>query len=253
MESVKDLLSDQLKGKNHAQGVLCFLFRETLLWRRVNLIVWNKRLTAYFEKPHNQEKPDKGNLNKALLNDDLPWAGFKKAVDFLSPLQAILQMEYTWADGSSTTYELVIDPAADERRYYSDKLVYDSCNVFNGIKKPTSTLGYMFRHIIADQKIDDVKWEQLFVDYGENPVNNVGVDKPTLVSSIGQLKRSLLEGKLSWNVFRRGILLLKPQQEKYTIKWKWTDDPRLLVSMPDQEFSATIVNPHSESLKCKKS
>lgn len=249
MESVKDLLTDPLKGKNHAQGVLGFLFRETLLWRRVNLIVWNKRLTAYFEKPHNQEKPDKGNLNKALLNDDLPWAGFKKAVDFLSPMQATLQMDYTWADGSSTSYEIIIDPAADEKRYYSDIFTYDGCSVFDKIKKPTSTLGYLFRHIISQEGIDEAKWEQLFIDYAENPVNNVGIDKPTLNSSIGQLKRSLLDGKLSWNVFRRGILLLKPKQEVYTIKWKWTDDPRLLMSMPDEQYSATIVNPYCEKAK----
>ncbi|WDS62213.1 hypothetical protein [Pseudomonas phage D6] len=246
MESVKDLLTDPLKGKNRAQGVLCFLFREVLLWRRVNQIVWNKRLTAYFEKPHNQEKPDKGNLNKALLNDDLPWAGFKKAMDFLSPMEAKLVMDYTWRDGSSTTYEILIDPAADEAKQYKEIFTYEGCNVFTKAKKPVSTLAYLFRHIVAKEGVDEVQWEKLFQDYSENPVNNVGVKKSELNSTISMMKRALLDGKLSWNVFRRGILLLKPQKEVYTLKLKWTDDPHLILSMPDAEYSATIENPYSE-------
>ncbi len=246
MDSVKDLLTDPLKGKNRAQGVLCYLFRETLLWRRVSQIVWNKRLSAYFEKPHNQEKPDKGNLNKALLNDDLPWAGFKKAIDFLTPLEAKLVMEYHWWDGSSTSYEIIIDPAADEKEYCKDIFTYDKCEVFTKAKKPVSTLAYLFRHIIANHGVDQERWEQLFTDYSANPVNNVGVKKSELTQDISMMKRSLLEGKLSWNVFRRGILLLNPKQETYTIKYKWTRDKHLMASMPDVEYSAVIANPYSE-------
>lgn len=246
MESVKDLLTDQLKGKNRAQGALCFLFREILLWRQVNQIVWNKRLVAYFEKPHNQEKPDKGNLNKALLNDDLPWAGFKKAIDFLSPLEAVLVMEYEWPDGSSTSYDVLMDPTADESIYCKDKFTYDDKKIFGKAKKPVSTLAYIFRHIVTQEGIDEKSWEKLFVDYMENPVNNVGVKKSELTQDVSMMKRSLLEGKLSWNVFRRGILLLGPKQEKYTLKVKWTRDKNLLASVPDADYSATIVNPYSE-------
>ena len=67
MDSVKDLLADPLKGKKHAQGILCYLFREVLLWRKVNYFTWSRLLTMYFERPHNAVKPDKGNLNKALI------------------------------------------------------------------------------------------------------------------------------------------------------------------------------------------
>lgn len=242
MESVKDLLSDPLKGKNHAQGVLCFLFREVLLWRRVNTIVWNKRLNAFFEKPHNQEKPDKGNLNKALLNDDLPWAGFKKAIDFLSPLEARLLMEFTWGDGRTVSYEIPIDPAANEKTHLADVLKYDTNKVFANAKKPIGTLAYLYRHIVDQEGIDETAWDKLFQEYADNPINNYGVKKAELNSNVSQLRRGLMENKLSWNQFRRGILLLKPQQEKYTLKLKWTDDPNLLRSMPDDAFSAEIVN-----------
>lgn len=245
MESVKDLLSDPLKGKNHAQGVLCFLFREVLLWRRVNTIVWNKRLNAYFEKPHNQEKPDKGNLNKALLNDDLPWAGFKKAIDFLSPLEARLNMAFTWSDGRTVEYEIVIDPAADEKTHYKDILTCDTSNVFAKEKKPISTLTYLYRHIIDKEKVDDAAWEKLFQDFADNPVNQYGVSKAELNSNVSQLRRALLANKLSWNQFRRGILLLKPQKEVYTLKLKWTNDPNLVRSMPDDSFKAEVINQHS--------
>lgn len=244
MESVKDLLTDPLKGKNRAQGVLCFLFREVLLWRRVNQIVWNKRLTAYFEKPHNQEKPDKGNLNKALLNDNLPWAGFKKAIDFLSPLEAKLVMDFTWRDGSSTSYEVLIDPAADEKLQYKDIFTYEGCNVFAKAKKPISTLAYLFRHIVAKEGIDETRWEELFQEYANCPTNTVGVNKTELNSTISQMKRALLDNKISWDVFRRGILLLGARSETYTLKLKWTTDPHLLISMPDAEYSATIDNPY---------
>lgn len=246
MESVKDLLTDPTKGRNRSQGVLCYLFREVLLWRRVNQIVWNKRLTAYFEKPHNQEKPDKGNLNKALLNDDLPWAGFRKAIDFLSPLEAKLVMDFTWGDGRSASYEILIDPAADEALQYKNIFTYNECSVFAKAKKPTSTLAYLFRHIIAKEGIDEAGWDELFNRYADNPVNNVGILKTELNSSVSMMKRELLGAKLSWKLFRRGMLLLNPQQETYTLKLRWTDNPHMLVSMPDAEYSATIVNPYSE-------
>lgn len=245
MESVKDLLTDPLKGKNRAQGVLCFLFREVLLWRRINQIIWNKRLNAYFEKPHNQEKPDKGNLNKALLNDDLPWAGFKKAIDFLSPLEARLHMEFTWSDGRTVEYEIVIDPAADEKTHYRDTLTYDQCDTFKKAKKPVSTLAYLFRHIVAQEGVDEAGWEKLFQEYADNPVNQYGVKKTELNSNVSMMRRALLESKLSWNQFRRGILLLKPQKEIYSLKIKWTDDPIMLKSLPDDKFVAEVVNQYN--------
>lgn len=244
MESVKDLLTDQLKGKNQAQGVLCLLFREVLLWNKVSQIAWNKRLTAYFEKPHNQEKPDKGNLNKALLNDHLPWAGFKKAMDFLSPIEAKLSMEFTWADNRVVSYEILIDPAADESKYCSDIFVSAGCPVFAKAKKPTSTLAMLFRHIVAKENIDEAKWEQLFQEYANCPTNTVGVNKVELNSTLSQMKRALLDGKMSWDVFRRGILLLGVRSETYTLHVRWSDDPKVKISCPDASYSAVINNPY---------
>jgi hypothetical protein len=244
MESVKDLLTDPLKGKNRAQGVLCFLFREVLLWRRINQIVWNKRLEAYFQKPHNRIKPDKGNLNKAFLNDDMSWAAFKKGIDFLSPVEATLVFEYIWSDDTVSTYEVKIDPVTSEKEFGLELFPYDRDGIFSNGKKINSTLALMYRHITSTQIDSFEQWEQLFTKYIDDPTNNVGISKTDLQSSVSMLKKSLLEGKFSWMTFRRGILLMTPKQEKYTLKLKWTDDPQLLRNMPDEEYPVTIINPY---------
>lgn len=244
MESVKDLLTDPLKGKNQAKGVLCYLFREVLLWRRIKQVVWNKRLDAYFEKPHNRVKPDKGNLNKAFLNDDMSWAGFKKGIDFLSPESADLVFEYTWKDDQVTQIRVPIDPVTSEKDFGLTLFPYDAKDVFAQGKKIQSTLALLYRHIVTLKGYNSESWEQLFTDYINNEVNQVGITKQELTSSASMLKRELLNGKFSWNTFRRGILMMSPKAEKYTLELKWTTNPKLISAMPDEQFSVSIINPY---------
>jgi hypothetical protein len=254
MDSVKDLLRDKLKGQRHAQGVLCALFREVLLWKGITLLMWNRRLTTYFEKPHNMEKPDIGNLNKTLLNDDLPWIAFKKAIDFLGPLSAKLDIEIEKADGSVSKYWLWVDPTEDEANSkVNQHLVLGDCEVFKNAKKPDSILAILFRHIIEQEGIDQAKWDQLFVDYQNDPVHNVGVTAKDVSSNSNTLRRSLLSDTLSWNVFRKGILLLKPRSESYTLHMHWTDDPKLKEFSEDGYHRIYVPNPHWDATNAKDS
>lgn len=248
MDSVKELLSDQLKGKNRAQGVLCYLFREVLLWRKINTFAWNKRLQAYIEKPHNKKKgdTDKGNINKALLNDDMNWSSFKKGIDFFSPMLATLDIELTWDDGRTSTYQIVVDPTEDEVKLGTNHFPFEHCEVFKDAKPPKSLIAHLFRHIVAEEGIDNAKWEKLFVDWENNPYNTVGMSPKDIKGNINTLRRSILEPKVSWNVFRRGILLLRPRQERYTLTLKWTDDPNLK-AIADSVHEVTITDPYREN------
>lgn len=221
--SVRDLLADPLKGTNRAQGILCYLFRHVLLWRNVNLFSWNRRTTIYFKKPHNQDNPDKGNLNKALTTDDFTWSTFKKAVDFLNPVSAVLIITLTWRAGHKSEYSIVIDPAEAEDdlslNTFSD-LPLES-DVFAEQKQPTNTLARLYRQIIVRERIDVTRWNALLEKYVKNPLNGVAQNQKEQATAISAFQRELFHPRMSWNVFRRGILLLNPVEEEYRLKLRW--------------------------------
>lgn len=256
MDSIKDLLSDPLKGSKHAAGVLCYLFREVLLWRGnnngkgrgVNQFTWNKLSRNYFAKPHNQINPDKGNLHKALKADDMPWNGFKTAVDFLSPVEATLEVKLNWIDHSQSTYVVNVDPLEDELHPVTNNFPWQHCELFSDRKPSTTLMSHLFRHIVATEgaKHEDIKlwWAKLFEDYATNPVNVVGLPQKEINTNANNLKRSLLDPNMSWNTFRRGIYLMHPRSEEYTLTMRWTDDPIALKSFPDTVVNAVIVDPY---------
>lgn len=248
MDSVKDLLSDPLKGKKSAEGILCYLFREVLLWRNVNWFVWNRRLTAYFEKPHNRENPDKGNLNKALKANDMNWSGFRKAIDFLSPAVATLDIHLVWEGDKRHSFKIYIDPSKDELDPTVNDFRYDGCEIFDGAKPAKSLMTQLFRHIMHEvsKDVPDQKlwWEQLFDDYVKNPVNVVGLPQKEINSNVNALRRSLLDPKISWNGLRRGLHLLYPKAEEYTLTLQWSTDPEVRANLPDSVHPIKIANPY---------
>lgn len=227
VDSVKELLSDPLKGLRRSQGVLCYLFRHVLLWRKVNQFSWNKRLNLYFEKEHNKKNPDKGNLNKALCQDDLTWGSFKKAIDFLNPISAVLKIELTWRSGLTSTYSIVIDPAEDESDPALNTFDTNQSEVFVDQKKPANTLARLFRRIVTSEGIDLTRWQGLFDEYAKNPINGIPQTRREMNTEISALQRSLLDPRMSWNTFRRGILVLNPVQEEYILSLRWTNDPNI--------------------------
>lgn len=248
MDSVKDLLSDPLKGTKRAQGVLCYLFREVLLWRKVTQFTWNRLLTNYFEKPHNQVKPDKGNLNKVLIADDMNWQAFRKAIDFLNPQKAFLDIKLHWKDGSFSEYRVVIDPTDDEAKPTVNEFNWDDCILFNTAKPPALLMAHLFRYIAKNEgaKTPDIQvwWEKLFDDYTKNPANVVGMSQTEINKNVQGLKRAIIDPRLSWNGFRKGLHLLRPKAEEYTLTLQWTDDPELKRTLPDSVHPIHIADPY---------
>lgn len=227
MDSVRELLSDSRKGVKRAQGVLCFLFRDALIWRKVDQFSWNRRLRLYFEKPHNRNNPDKGNLNKALIHDDFTWGAFKKAIDFLDPVSATFTVIITWRSGRTSSYTIVIDPAEDESDPALNTFDFQESEVFADHKKPANTLSRLFRRIVSTEGIDVTRWNALFDEYARNPLNGIPQTKRERNSAISALQRDVLDPRMSWTVFRRGLLVLNPVQEEYILTLRWTDDPKV--------------------------
>lgn len=241
MESVKELLGDPLKGTTRAQGVLCYLFRDVLLWKKFTIFTWNKRVNLFFEKPHNAVKPDKGNLNKLLKADSMMWAGFVKAVDFLNPAEANFHLSFTWGE-TKKEYVIPIDWINPELGNPDYNVKY--CDVFNKAKAPITSMAKLFRYIVTDLGYDRVSWEKQFEEFLNNPVNTAGdVQKSEVANNVNTLKRTLLDGQLSWNTFRRGILIMAPDVEEYRLELIWTKDPKLADIKPSNH-TAIIKNPY---------
>lgn len=248
MDSVKDLLSDPLKGTKHAQGVLCYLFREVLLWRKVNWFHWNRLLTMYFEKPHNQINPDKGNLNKVLKANDMNWQAFNKAIDFLSPHKAYLDIRLHWRDGSFSEYRINIDPTDNVTYPKSNDFNWYECEIFKETKDPALLTANLFRYVVACEgaKQPDLMlwWESLFEQYTRNPANVVGLAPNEISKSIQQLRRAIMDPRLSWNGYRKGIHLLRPKAEEYTLTLQWADNEQLRKTLPDSVHPIYIADPY---------
>lgn len=222
--TVKDLLADPLKGTNKAQGILCYLFRHVLLWRKINQFAWNKRAQLYFEKPHNRDNPDKGNLNKALTQDDFTWGNFKKGIDFLNPVSATLIIRLTWKSGRVSSYAIKIDPAEDEADPALNVFGEEESDVFQDQAKPSNTLARLYRRIISEEGIDITRWNALLEEYAKNPLHGIAQNRRDINSAINALQRDLLTPRMSWNRFRKGILLLNPVKEEYILEMRWTKD-----------------------------
>lgn len=238
MDSVKDLLSDQKKGCENAQGILCFLFRRALLWRRVTMIHWNKRAAKYFEKPHNKNKPvDKGNLNKALITDDMTWGSFVKGIDFLGPVKATFDIVLSWPDKTQSVYSIVIDPAVEEEGGVGENDFEGVTDIFDTQSQPVTTLARLYRHILFKEDVTLSKWNGLVDAYIENPLNGLSTDPTDKTGHASTLKRSVLDTKMSWTVFRRGIKVLNPVSEVYTLRLYWTDDPVAIEQDPISSFT----------------
>lgn len=248
MESVRDLLADPLKGTRQAQDILCYLFREVLLWRKINQRIWNRKQEIFFEKPHNHDFQDRGNLNKLLKADTMQWTAFKRAMDFLDPVRCTFEIRLTWKDLTESSYLVKVDPTEPD-----DKLTVnsfpDESGIFQGNKPSKTLVAHLLRHILAVESAKQSKdprewWNDLFTQYESNPINTVGLTQKEINSKISSLRRALTDERLSWNNLRRGIYLLSPIKEQYILTLHWTDNPKLKVASPDSIHEITIVDPY---------
>lgn len=240
MDSVKDLLSDNNRGQKRARGVLCYLFRSVLLWKKMTWFRWNRLQDIYFNKPHNAKNPDRGNLNKTLIADELTWGSFKKAIDFLNPISATLTVELTWPSGLSSSYTIVIDPAEDESDPALNTFTEEHV-VFDKKKRPASQLARLFRQIVSKENITLDRWNACFDQFVKNPMNGIEQTPQAQKAAISSLQRDVTAPRMSWTIFRRGLLVLGPVKETYTLHIRWSDDPN--VADAEDSYSLEITDP----------
>lgn len=251
MDSIKQLLTSSDKGTGRAQGILCYMFRNTLLWTKMSYHHWVRATNFYFEKPHNRKNPDRGNLNKALIQDDLSWGSFKKGLDLLSPYKATLTIILTWKSGKTSTYTVDIDLVEDEKDVVLVDLTkeYEETNLLAAIQerhknKPKNTLARLYSQILGREGVDLTRWHALLDEYVKNPINGLYLSpKKEIATTISSIQRQLYEPRLSWNNFRKGLLVLGPVQEDYILRLEWVPEVKCFDDVT--ETHVTITDPFS--------
>lgn len=247
MESIKDMLLDPLKGKNQAQNILTFLFREVLLWRKVTLRLWNKKVESFFERPYNKDYQDRGNFNKAIKSNEMQWPTFKRGMDVLEPSSAVMTLKLTFADHVSE-YSFILDPEEDEVALNVNSLPWQDCKIFTRSKPAENLLTHLIRHIYADQSKgvkSETKWFNNKVqEFIQEPRNVMGFDEKELSSFQSTLKKDVTDPRLTWNKLRRAIHVLKPLKEEYTLTLSWPVTSHLVKPLPDTVIKIEITDPH---------
>ncbi|ARV77356.1 hypothetical protein FDI21_gp187 [Pseudomonas phage Noxifer] len=249
MDNIKQLLTSSDKGRSRAQGILCYMFRNTLLWHNLTYHRWVRATNFYFEKPHNAKNPDRGNLNKALIQDDLSWASFKKGLDLLNPYKAILTIELTWKSGKRSTYAVEIDLVEDEDDVIlTSPLDVADTDLLTMIKerqknKPLNTLARFYSRILQAEGVDNTRWTALLDEYAKNPLNGFTGTKKETAGTISSIQRQLFEPRLSWNNFRKGLTILGPIQEDYILRLEWIPEVKRCEDVT--ETHVTIRDPFS--------
>jgi hypothetical protein len=222
---VKRLLLDPNKREGSAAGVLCYLFRNVLVWKKVSITSWNNRLNMFIERPHNRNNTDKGNINKKLVQDDFTWANFKEAIDFLNPVSAVLVIHLDWGKDKSSEYRVVIDPAVDE----SDILfVVDKEHENNkpfGERAPLNTLARLYQNIVTNEGLTSEAWEKRVSDYVNNPWAGMAKSKQRANDLTASLQNDLRAPRLTWQKFRIGLMVLNPEVVTYTLQMRWSKKP----------------------------
>lgn len=221
-QQVKELLSDPFKGRSRAKGVLCYMFRDALVARRVNQFTWNKRLKAFMKKPHNKNLADTGNLNKNFSRDEFTWPKFKQAIDFLNPHKATFIVELVWRNGRESRYPIVLDFTEKEDHPALDDLEgKQTTDLFRDRAQPTTTLTRLFQRILIDEHIDVRRWNALVDAYVHNPESGVEQTRSDIQTEISSINKALFGASITWNNFRKGMLILNPQQVAYILELQW--------------------------------
>lgn len=241
------MLLDPLKGKNQAQNILTFLFREALIWRKVSLRLWNKKVENFFAKPYNADYQDRGNFNKAIRANAMQWQSFKRGIDLLEPESATLTLKLTFKDKVSE-YDIKLDPTEDEVKLDVNNFPWKDCSIFAKNKDSQNLLSHLIRHIYADQTKgmkNPNKWlTDLINDFLKEPRNILGFEESEISSLRSTLKKDVTDVNLSWNKLRRAIHLLRPIKEEYILKLTWPVVSRLVKPLPDTIIKIEITDPH---------
>lgn len=228
--SVDELLASQTRKKEASQGILCYLFRDALIWKVPDKPTWLRKMRSFMQRPHNAKNDDLGNLNKALTQDNLTWGSFVKAVDFLNPQSATLRVCPRWQDGRESEYIILIDPAMSDYddtpttvpTDMGDNIVANSSRIDGS--KPNK-LASLYRQILIKENIDQKKWESLLKAWVDDPRQPIKNGRQQRNEAITMLNRDLLRSKMTWECFRKGIQVLAPATECYVLDMDWGDVP----------------------------
>lgn len=236
---VAELLAESDKGMHRASSVLTFLFRQAVLWSKISNQSWRRRAERLLKEPHNAHlKGDMGNLNKDLVRDEFSWSNFKKAIDFLNPIRAVLVITFHWRNGRTSSYSVVIDPAENEREPAENDDPSDDNELFRGKGRPAGSLTRLWRQIIHGEEITTQRWQALMDIYINDAISTIDTTTQKRNEAITQITRQLGSDRMTWNSLRKGINILDPKQVTYTLKCVWPEGSRV-----PEEFNNIVRNP----------
>lgn len=106
-----EILNEPDRGLSKARSPLARLFRKVLDEMRITPLQWKAMMANYLENPKNREGDTgsdinsvRGNLNKELKKPWMTMKVFMKAVRFLAPKSARLELHMTWHDNRTTIH-----------------------------------------------------------------------------------------------------------------------------------------------------
>lgn len=237
-----DILSDPTRGENRASGVLSAIFRQALSWGRrsspIGFDGWGHRQRLFFQKPHNTYlKNDHGNLNKDLTRPEFTWPTFKKAVDFLNPIEATFTVVLIWPNDEGEVKE--------RRSTYTLPLTFGQADTMmapfpffyvpEGETPPDVTetevndLAYLWRQIVMGEQITEAKWSDLLDRYVTSPISGLDLSvrkgddwETNLKAAKSSTQRNLFENTFSWKRFRTGLNVLDAKEIHFQLTCIWS-------------------------------
>lgn len=233
--SVQALLADPAKQVTRAADALCALFRDVLVVRRINLLVWENKLYPNYmnRKEKRDERKDRGNLNNQLTSDTFTWSTFKKGIEFLEPRGATFTVTLYFDDeGHGHAYRVFLDPDEDETDDAIDDAGISPDTEINFADEilDTSTLARLFKAMVRDLKIDPKTWDKLLDDYMDHPYQ-AGSPKELVKKRRRSFDSDLRRKRFSWRTFRLAIVFLQAKYVSFELKMQWGEENATIHSL----------------------
>lgn len=84
-------------------------------------------------------------------------------------------------------------------------------------------LAKLYRKILADIKMSPLVMEQRLNDWVDNPKNNVPRNGKSRSTFRGNAMKEISRADMTFKVFLKGLMLLKPKAIKFSIELEWPD------------------------------
>lgn len=93
------------------------------------------------------------------------------------------------------------------------------------INEARGPLAKLFRKILFDTKMDQIKVEKLMRQYLDNPLNNIPRDNKIRSSERGNLIKEISRPNMTWKVFMKGLRFLSPVAVRFEVHLTWRNQP----------------------------